>query len=31
MTAECIYRSDLFELNIDISANINAITSRRVS
>ena len=31
MTAECIYRSDLFELNIDISANINAISSRRVS
>ena len=31
MTAECIYRSDLFELNIDVSANVNAITSRRVS
>ena len=31
MTAECIYRSDLFELNIDISANLNVISSRSVS
>jgi GntR family transcriptional regulator len=31
MTAECIYRSDLFEFNIDISANLNTITSRRIS
>jgi len=31
MTAECLYRSDLFELQIDVSATIKAKESQRVS
>jgi len=31
MVAECIYRSDLYEVNIDVTANVNSITSRRIS
>ena len=27
MTAECIYRSDLFELQIDVRAQLNSIVS----
>jgi DNA-binding GntR family transcriptional regulator len=31
MTAECIYRSDLYELQIDVSATLSTLTNRRVS
>jgi len=31
MTAECIYRSDLYELQIDVMASLNFITNKRVS